>query len=420
MERAMKWIETSVMPSLVAMAEQRHMRAVRNGVTAVLPIILVGSFALVFVALVQILSEMGLFPAEVAATYSRKLLEIFNMTMGVMGLAASFSIACQLASGYDLDEHAAGLLSVVAYLMSIPVTLGEDVTTYSIPSHFLGGESLIVAIVLAILAVEVQRFLVRRRLIIRMPVGVPPAITKPFEAIIPAAVIVIIVWVLRVLLGLNIHGLIAQAITPLLRGLDSLGGILLVSLLVSLLWSVGVHGAMVVGSIAIPLVLPLVAENAKAAATGQAILPHIATPDTMYFFVMIGGGGATLGLAFLMLRSKLAIMRRIGRLAILPGLFNINEPITFGLPIVMNPLMAIPFIAAPLVCTIVTYTAFALNLVSRPYSTMPSVLPMPLGAYLSTLDWRAIVLGTVNLLISTLVYYPFFRAYERRMLEEGS
>ncbi|MFP4498446.1 MAG: PTS transporter subunit EIIC, partial [Vulcanimicrobiota bacterium] len=138
-----------------------------------------------------------------------------------------------------------------------------------------------------------------------------------------------------------------------------------------------------------------------------------------FWFVWVGGAGGTLGLAIMLLLAKSRRLRQLGKVAIIPGLFNINEPIIFGLPIVANPMMIIPFALGPIVAGSVAYLAFHLDLATRPYLQAPWTMPAPLGAYFSTGgDWRAFVLSVVSILICSAVYYPFVRVYDKHMLEK--
>jgi PTS system cellobiose-specific IIC component len=415
MQSLMNWINKRLIPPLVAIAEERHIRAIRDGMQAVLPLIMVGSFAL-------ILGIFAQFIPAVQLKLGQGFIEIFNLTMGVMGLGAAFSVAYSLAKIYELDPQTTAIVSASAFLLSIPVTLMGDpskgpVTDYTIASRFLGGEGLIVGILVALLTAEVTRFFTRRRLTIRMPPGVPPGIAAPFQAIVPAAATLLIVWTVRVLLGISIHDVVLRLVRPLLAATDTLPALLLAVLLINLLWSVGIHGAMVVTSILLPLILPLLAANAEAAARGARVLPHVVTEGLVFWFVAIGGVGGTLGLVILMLRSKSARLRQVARLSLLPAIFNINEPVIFGMPIMLNPMLFIPFILGTLVTTTIAYSAMALNLVGRVSAEVPFVLPFPIGAYMATRDWKAIPLACINLAINTAIWYPFYKSYEMQMLK---
>jgi PTS system cellobiose-specific IIC component len=161
-----------------------------------------------------------------------------------------------------------------------------------------------------------------------------------------------------------------------------------------------------------------VAENAAARASGLPI-PWIYT-SIFRSYVVPGGSGATLPLALYMLRSKSARLRRVGQLGILPGLFNINEPITFGTPVIFNPVMAIPFIVITFINATVAYLANALNLVTKAFIEPPWTLPAPILMYLATgYDIRAAVLAILTeFVIPGIIWFPFFKAWERQVLKK--
>jgi PTS system cellobiose-specific IIC component len=282
----------------------------------------------------------------------------------------------------------------------------------------LGGGGMFVAIVMAIFAVEVLRFIKERKLIIKMPDGVPDSVARSFEALIPAAFIIPVIWAVRDILGFDIQHFVMGLFQPLVLAGNSLAGILTPIIIITLLWATGIHGDSVVGTVARPVWLVLLDQNIAAAAAGQPI-PNIAPEPFFQWFVWIGGSGATIGLVFLMLRSRSPYLKSIGKATLLPGICNINEPVIFGVPVMLNPLLFVPFLLGPVAIGVLTYFAMQLGLVTKPYILVPWTLPAPIGAYLATGgDWRAIVLVLVNIAIVTVLYYPFFKAYERKMLQE--
>lgn len=206
------------------------------------------------------------------------------------------------------------------------------------------------------------------------------------------------------------NGVIAL-LHPLARLGDSYGALIAIVGLQTLLWAIGVHGPATLAAIIAPLYLSLQAQNSEAFVR-HVPLPHVVVSS---FFLLIapGGAGATLPVAFLLLFSRTARLRVLGRAAIAPALVNINEPLLFGLPIVANPLLIIPFVCVPLITATVAYVATEENLVARAYTYVPGALPSPLAAYFATLDWRAVVLVLLNIAIATLLYFPFVRAYDR-------
>lgn len=411
MDKLFAWLDRYLIPVMTKLSEQRHLKAVRDGIISTIPLIVVGSFFLIIA-----------FPpvpalAALVKPYTTEILLPFRLTMGLMALYAAHSIGYHLARSYKLDGVAGGVLSLAAFLLtSMPVPL--EGRGLALPMENLGGGGMFVAIVMAIFAVEILRFAKERRLTIKMPEGVPESVARSFEALLPAAVIIPLIWAIRDLAGFDIQHFVTGLFSPLVTAGNTLTGILTPILLISLLWATGIHGDSVVGTVARPVWLVLLDQNIAAAAAGQPI-PNIAPEPFFQWFVFIGGSGATIGLVFLMLTSRLPYLRGIGKATFLPGVCNINEPVIFGVPIMLNPLLVVPFILGPLAMGVITYFAMAFDLVGRPYILVPWTLPAPIGAYLATGgDWRAIVLVLVNIAVVTAFYYPFFRAYERKLRQE--
>lgn len=415
MKKFFEWIERVLMPPMAKLSEQRHLRAIRDGIVSTLPLIIVGSFFLIF--------AFPPFPKladKMSPELVGKILIPFRLTMGLMALYASYGMGHSLARSYKLDGVSGGILAITAFIMtSIPVVM--DDVGFVLPMGNLGGSGMFVAILMSIFAVETMRLLQTKNITIKMPEGVPDSVARSFEALIPAAVVIIIIWIVRVMLNFDIQAFIMDLFKPLVKAGNTLPGVLIPILLITLLWSAGIHGVSVVGAIARPIWLVLLDENMAAIADGAKVLPNIAPEPFFQWFVWIGGSGATLGLAILFLTSKSDYLKRLGRTSIIPGICNINEPIIFGAPIMLNPFLGIPFIVGPLITGALTYIAMYFNIVARPSTIPPWTLPAPIGAYFATNgDWKAVILVLINILIMTAIYYPFFKAYEKQLLEEES
>lgn len=205
---------------------------------------------------------------------------------------------------------------------------------------------------------------------------------------------------------------------PIISASDSLPAVLIAVLLCHLLWFAGIHGAVIVGGILQAFWLTNLGINQQALNAGEPITQIFIEPFWQ-FFIVVGGSGSTMGLVFLYLRSRSAHLRSIGKLGLVPSMFNINEPIIFGSPVVMNPLLFIPFITAPLVNAIIAWVATRTDLVNHVVSLAPWTTPGPIGAAWSTgWDFRAVILVGVLIVVSTLIYYPFFKMYERELLKQ--
>jgi cellobiose PTS system EIIC component len=185
----------------------------------------------------------------------------------------------------------------------------------------------------------------------------------------------------------------------------------LIVLVETLLWTAGVHGPAVLAALVTPVYLTMQMQNTQAFQAHHP-LPYVVVVS-LFLFVFPGGAGATLPLAVLLALSRVARLRTIGRATILPALFNINEPLLFGAPVVFNPYLAVPFVVAPLVLATVTYAIVSIGWVSRAAFYVPSSIPTFASTYVATQDFRAIVLAAANVLIAAAIYYPFVRVYER-------
>ncbi|HGF7952053.1 PTS transporter subunit EIIC [Enterococcus faecium] len=421
MEKLMKWVEEKLVPPMAKIGTQRHLLAIRNGVVSTLSLILIGTFFMVFINLP--------FPGwnEFIAPYSATIVLPFRMTMGLMAIYATFVMGSDLAKSYGLDSVTGGILSLGTFFM-LQVT--ENVLTpeeaplgWVLPMSSLGASGMFAGILSMIFAVEVYRFFKNRNITIKMPEQVPPAVARSFEALIPGAVILTITWLIRSVAGFDVNAALLSLFEPLTNILgNNLLGVLLPMFLIHLLWSFGIHGMSIVGAVVRPMWLIMLDENAKALADGTAAtqLSYIAPEQFYQWTVTIGGAGATIVVSVLFIFfCKSKFLKEVGRFSIIPGIFNINEPMIFGAPMMLNPYMFIPFNLVPLVLTIISYFAVKLEMVNR-FTVLPTwTLPAPIGGYLSAgNDWRVVILIMINTLIAFIIYYPFVKAYDKKMLSD--
>lgn len=412
MEGLVCWLEKYFMPIASKIGQQRHLKALRDGIVAMIPLLLIGSLFLI-----------AAFPpvpflAVCVEPYAPTLLTVVNATFDILAIVVAFSTAFSLAGSYKMDTLAAGIFSVSVFILATMPNANEFNLT------LLGSKGMFVAVILAIVVVEIQRVMIKKNIMINMPEGVPPEVARSFGALIPGFVVVVVVWLLNSILlgvtGLSIHGVINQLVTiPLL----SLGGNIFATILAiffgQLLWCFGLHGTALVDGIMRPIWMTFSQQNAVAKAAGE-VLPNVISQQFIETFVLIGGSGTTLALAVLLFTTaKSKQLKALGKMAIWPSIFNINEIIIFGMPIVMNPIMWVPFILAPVTCVIFTYFALTTGLVERPYAYVPWTTPAFFSGFLVTGDWRASVLQLVNFLVASLIYYPFLKTLDNaKVLEE--
>src|SRR5215467_7859688 len=371
-----------------AVSRQPHLQAIRDGVVGALPIILVGSaFLLLWQPPWPGLSRFLPPPSALRAGYLA--------CAGLVSLYACGATALSLARRREAD-------------LAASVTTALGVAT-------LGAAGLFPSFAAAIFAVEVIHYFAQRRWGIRLGGGAPEVIVRSFAALLPTTVCIGLVWLLVHVLGIDLVGGISALFRPLLRGGDSLAAVLLVVLIDSGLWLVGVHGLSVLAAVK-PLWLAALTENMAAVTSGHAP-PHIFTQEFFIWFTWQGGSGATLALALLLFFARSKQLRLIAKAGVVPAMFNINEPLLFGTPVVMNGKLAPPFVLAPAVMVTLTWLCMHFGLVRPPYIEVVWTLPAPIGAYLSSGgDVRAVVLQMVNLAIAVAIWWPFVRRYDRELL----
>lgn len=416
-------LEKHVMPLANKIGSQKHLQAVRNGIIATLPLTIVGSFFLIFLN-IPIPSYMEFINAH------RNSLEIpFRFTVGMMSLFCSFSIAACLAKSYDCDTVTCGFLGVLGFLCVsiVPVQVTAPIEGVIAAGRYLNLSSLSAAnlfssILCGLFSVEIFRFMKDHNITIKMPEGVPEGVANSFAALFPALAVLIIFWGLRHILNVDINSILTALLMPLkqfLVGNSLLGGLITV-FLNGFFWILGIHGAAIMGPVIRPMWDAAIAENMDAFANGTAAsaLPNIFTEQFFQWFVWIGGSGMTLALVILFMFSKSQFFKKLGGLAFLPSLFNINEPVMFGAPIVMNPILGIPFVLVPLICTFITYIFTISGWIPLMMARLPFTIPAPIAAIIST-NWSIMagILVIINLTIGILIYYPFFKKYEEAILK---
>lgn len=413
-------IEQKISPLAGRLGQQKYIQAIRDGFIAALPFMIVGSFMLVFIfPPFSQETQWGFARAwlDFASTYQTQLLLPFQLSMGLMTLFISVGIGASLARQNGLDPVTTGLLCLMAFmLVAAPVKDG------TMSMQYFSGQGIFTALITAIYAAEVYAFLKKHNITIKLPPQVPTGVARSFEVLIPVLVIILTLHPLNLLLesatGMIVPEAIMALIKPLVAASDSLPAMLLAVLLCQILWFAGIHGALIVTGIMNPFWMANLATNQAAMAAGEA-LPHIFLQGFWDHYLLIGGVGSTLPLAFLLLRSKAAHLRSIGKMGVVPGLFNINEPILFGAPIVMNPVFFLPFILVPMINATLAWFALDLGLVERVVSLTPWTTPAPIGASWAA-NWAIspALMCILCMCSAAVMYYPFLKAYERGLIKQ--
>ena len=419
MKNFSKSLEQKVMPVATKISQNRYLVSIRDGIIATMPLTMLGSFFVLFAQLPITAYQNWVKP------YVTTIMLPYRATVGLMAVYAAFCIGYYLAKQYKIDALSSGLIAMVAFMMTTIPVIANDAANPKLslgmvlPMTYLGGSGMFTAMVVAILSVEIVNFCVKKNITIKMPDAVPKSVSRSFTAIIPAAVVIILIWIVTGILKFNISEFLMTIFKPIINiGLNSYLGIIIPTLLITILWCMGIHGYAIIGHILEPFWLILWQQNVDAVAAGHPATNIGATG--FYNFAWIGGAGGTLALCVIAaFCCKSAYLKEVGRLALLPGIFNINEPIIFGAPIVLNPILAIPFIVGPFITTTVTYFAMYFNLLNKTSVNAPFTVPFPLMGYMTTLgDVRAIFWMLLNFVIYLVIYYPFTKMYDKQLLKK--
>ena len=415
------FIELHLAGPMAKLANQRHLRAIRDGIIATLPLIIVGSFFLI-IAFPPLPQSWGIY--QFLSSNAATILLPYRMTMYIMSLYATFGIGASLSKTYNLDVVSGGILSTIAFLLTfvpvnIPLEAADAAGTsgFVLPMANLGGGGMFVGIITSIFAVEVYRLTDKSKFKITMPDQVPPAVARSFESLTPTLIVILVISTISYYIGFDWHSAVSKIVSPLISATDTLPSVLLLIFMITFFWAFGIHGVSIIGSLARPLWLQILEANTTAAAAGET-LPNIAAEPFYQWFIWIGGSGCTIGLAILLaFTAKSKYASKLGKAIITPSIFNINEPVIFGVPIVLNPTLIIPFILTPMACATIAWFATRLGFVSAVTITAPWTLPGPIGAYLATGgDWRAAVLNCLLIVLSVVMYYPFVKIYDKNEL----
>lgn len=287
----------------------------------------------------------------------------------------------------------------------------------------MSSTGLFIAIIVAIISSEIFVSLVsKKRLVVKMPDGVPPAVARSFAALLPAMLIISLFGLIAAIFAAfgvtDIVGAFYTAVQEPFMGLaSSYPSALLIAAITPFLWFFGLHGANMIDPFMQTINAPAIEANVTALAQGE-VAPYIVNKPFMDSFVMLGGTGATFGLviAIFLVGRKHKAFNVVNKLSTAPAIFNINEPMLFGLPIVLNPLMFIPFILVPMLLVSTAYWATKFGIVPAATVMPPWVTPPVLGGFLATQSISGAILAAVNLVISIVVYIPFVKI---SMLQEA-
>lgn len=420
-EKSSNFLNTKLIPFFNKIAASRHLVALRDGMTAAVPMIIIGSVFMI-IAQFPIQGYQTFMAHTFGANWATIVQYPTNASFHIMGLIAVAGISYNLAKSYKIDAFSAMIVGIGAFILTIPLKTDKAGDLW-VPLKQLDSSGLFIAMIVGLFITDFYVWLVHKNLTIKMPDTVPPAVSNSFAALFPGALSLLLVWVVRLAVEATPMKSIPNVITFFLAGplgsvSNTLGGALVIEFVVCILWLFGIHGANAISGVVDPILYAAMAQNATAHAAGH-ILPNIVTKPFFDNFVRIGGCGATIGLALLIaFASKSKEFKTLGELIVGPSFFNINEPVIFGVPIVLNYKMAIPFILAPLMNITVAYTSMKIGIVAKTSGVyIPWTTPPIISGFLATNHISGSVLQVVEIVMDIAIYF-FFKSLDNEKYKQ--
>lgn len=394
-----------------------YLDSISKGLMGTLPITMIGSIALLL-AVLPIQAWKDFITAIGVAPY---LLAASTLTTSCLSIYASFLIGYRLAHHLQVDEIPGGLISLFAFFIATPLTDGALTMSY------MGAQGLFTALIASLLATRLYAALMKcDKLKIKMPPSVPGMIATTFSTMIPAILVGLIFIGIAVVFSYTPWGSFAEMIyslvaTPLMNVGGSIWSLVAIVLVQMILWFFGIHGSLVVGTVINAVYMPMALENMElyAAGTPAGELPHILGNTFYSLYAGIGGAGGTLSLLIVMfLFAKAKQNKELAKLAGIPGIFVINEPIVFGYPLILNPVMAIPFILTPIVQLLIPYFVTAIGLIPPLTGVqVPFGLPVIVNGFMAG-GWTAALMQIIDIAVGCLIWFPFFKISDAQMYKE--
>ena len=413
------FINEKLLPPILKFVNTKAITALRNGMLYTMPFTIIGSIFLLLAnfpipAVADWVTSSGL------AVYFN---EAFGASFGIMSIFAVMGIANSYVKEEGFEGLPAGMIALVIFLLTQHSSATNEetnaVVTNVIDKTWTGGQGMISAIIVGLFVGWAYFWFLKRDIRIKLPEQVPANVANSFTALIPAAVITTVALVVYVIFDKVFNTTVVEAIYKLIQApmqgvTDTFGGAMMLGFLVPFLWFFGVHGSTLVSGIMGPILTANSLENTAILNSGKELTiangGHIVTQQFLDQFMTVTGAGMTIGiLMFMVMFARSAQFKQLGRLALLPAIFNINEPILFATPIVMNPIMALPFILTPMVSGVITYFALYSGLVPLftavvvPWTTPPIISGFLIGGF------RTALLQAIVLVVGFFIYLPFVR-----------
>ncbi|MBM6688096.1 PTS cellobiose transporter subunit IIC [Collinsella tanakaei] len=440
------FLEKYIMGPMTKLSQFRMIRSITQAGMTSISFTIVGSMFLILNVLPQAFPDLQ----GIWAVSFDQITELYMLanhaTIGciavyfLIGTAFEYSRILSEEDGIDIKPLNGVLIAIMAMFMLAPqvgfvdgvisritsIVAGEDGAWSSVvyngwelggdgPANF-GATGIFCAFIIAWFAVRIYATCVDKKIVIKLPEVVPDGVARSFTALVPGFLVAIVCMLIQtvfMMFGTNFYDFIAIPFGFVVNIVGTYPGILLIYFLIHALWLVGIHGATIVTSSLTAIAIANLVVNADGGAAVWA-------GEYNNAFVIIGGSGCTLGLSILMVTmAKSEQLKAIGKAEIVPAFFNINEPLLFGLPIVYNPALAVPFVLAPMAAATISYFAITLGIIPSVLVQVPWPTPVGIGAMISTGgSLVAAAVAVLDVVVATLIYFPFFKRYDKQLCEE--
>lgn len=407
-------------PNFEKISRNAYLRAIRDGFIAVMPIIL---FSSIFLLAAFVPNIFGFtWPEEILGI----IMKPYHYTMGIVAVLVAGTTAKALTDTFNRQlpkTEQINFISTMIAAVSGFLLLASDSITGGFANGYMGTKGLLTAFLAAFMTVNCYRLCIKYRVTIRMPEEVPPNVSQAFKDVIPYALSIFLLYgmdlLLRHITGANVAAALLKMFEPLFTAADGYIGLTLIFGAYALFWFVGIHGPSIVEPAIAAFTYANIETNFQLLQAGHHA-DKVLTAGTQMFIVTMGGTGATLVVPFMfMWLTKAKRNQAIGRAAVIPTFFGVNEPILFGAPLVLNPTFFIPFVLAPIV-NVWLFKFFVDTLKMNSFSVfLPWTTPAPLGIVMGTnFALLSFVLAFILIVVDTVIYYPFLKVYDEQILAE--
>lgn len=403
-----------------ALGSNKFLAALQAAMMSLMGIIMVGAIS-------QILSTVGSETLLNLFSSDSKIHAIlylpYQFTMNSLSLWVVALFAYNYAKNLKMKSPIMNAIdALVCFLLVAGALIISDSGATGIDMTYLGAQGMFIGFIVVFLSVRIEKFCADKNVRIKMPDVVPPFLQDGFASILPLLFSVVILSIISAAVSLGTggaynvcSGFMALLGAPL-NALTSVPGMFIICIFGALLWCFGIHGTMILVPIIMPLGIQAAVANGVAHAAGE---PLVFYPVALFGAMAIcGGTGNTLPLALFGLRSKSKQISAVAKISAVPGWFGINEPMTFGMPIMYNPVLCIPYVLNIPVVMLCTYLAYRFGFLQPGWIAISALLPMGFGAYLSTLRWQNAIWDYLMVIPAAIVWYPFFKIYEKQLIQK--